>query len=102
MHFPKPKPAIVAPILGALVVFAAVSAGWPQQREPRQDQQAAPAPMWPGMMRGPMMGAMPMGDMNMNQMGDMNQMMQACVQMMNQMMSGETTAPPAQPGQGGR
>jgi len=97
MRFPKPKPAIVAPILGALVVFAAVSAGWPQQREPRQDQQAAPAP---GMMRGPMMGAMPMGDMN--QMEDMNQMMQACVQMMNQMMSGETTAPPAQPGQGGR
>lgn len=92
-----PKPAIIAPILGALVMFSAASAGWPQEREPRpgqrQDQQAAPPPMSPGMMRGPMMGAMPMGDMN--------QMMQAGAQMVNQMMSGTTTVPRA-PGPGGR
>lgn len=88
------RPAIVTVLLGPLVVFSVVSAGSAEQQEPTprqgQGQQAAPAPMWPGMMRGPMMGAMPMGDMN--------QMMQVCAQM----MSGTETAPPAQPGPGGR
>jgi hypothetical protein len=47
-----------------------------------------PGMMGPGMMRGPMT---PM-------MGDMNQMMQACTHMMNQMMG--ATPPPAQPDPG--
>ena len=79
---------------GLLIAFSAAAVGWAQPiTPPRQEQQSppgmmGPGMMGPGMMRGPMM---PM-------MGDMSQVMQACTQMMNQMMG--VTAPPAQPGPG--
>jgi hypothetical protein len=95
-----PRPALAASILGALVLVSAVSAGWSQPRGPRTDQPGVSAPMSPGMTRGPMMGAMPMGDMP--AMPDLSQMMRACMQMMNQMMSGPPATPPAQPGPEGR
>lgn len=89
------KAAIVGVALGSLVALSAVSAGWAQQQppRPRQDQQSAPGPMGPGMIGGPMMGTMPTGDMS--------QMMETCIQMMNQMGAAMSTPPP-QPGQGGR
>lgn len=94
------RPALGASMLGALVLVSAVSAGWSQPRGPRTDPPDVSAPPPPGVMRGPMMGAMPMGVMP--PMADMSQMMRACMQMMNPMMSGRPATPPAQPGPEGR
>ncbi len=87
-------------ILAALVPVVAVSAGWSQPRGPGTNQPGGSAPMSPGMMRGPVMGTMPMGVMP--TMADMSQMMRACMQMMNQIMGGLPATPPAQPGPEGR
>lgn len=76
--------ALVLTLFGVVAVWAQPSTSPPQP---------APGTMGPGMM-----GQMPMMPMA----GDMNQMMQACVQMMNQMMGGATSTLPAQPGQGNR
>jgi len=73
--------ALVLTLFGVVAVWAQPSTSPPPQ--------PAPGTMGPGMM-----GQMPMMPMA----GDMNQMMQVCVQM----MGGATPAPPAQPGQGGR
>lgn len=79
----------VAIALGLFVAVSVVAVGWAQPATPpRQEQQPAPGVPGPGMMRGPMM---PM-------MGEMTQMMQACMQLMNPMMG--TPAPPTQPGPG--
>jgi hypothetical protein len=68
-----------------LIVLSAAAVGRAQSITPPRQEQQSPGMMGPGMMRGPMMG-------------DMSQTMQACTQMMNQMMG--ATAAPAQPGPG--
>lgn len=81
----------------AVGLSLSTAVGWAQPAAPpRQDQSSSPgAPRAPMMGRGSMMG-MPMG---VPMMGDMNQMMQACLQMMNQMMAAPGPTPPApQPG----
>jgi len=83
------RPIVVAIVLGLFLAVSAVAVVWAQPATPpRQEQQSAPGMMGPGMMRGPMMPVM----------GEMTQMMQACVQIMNPMMG--TPVPPAQPGPG--
>lgn len=73
-------PRSVAVVIGLLLALVTVGAGWAQPQAPsappQQGQQSGPGMMGPGRMMGP---TMPM-------MGDMNQMVQACMQMMNQMM----------------
>lgn len=70
----------VAVVMGVLLTFTAGAVGWAQQEAPSAPSQ--PGPQSGSGMVGPgMMGGM------MPMMGDVSQMMQACMQMMNQMMS---------------
>jgi uncharacterized membrane protein YfcA len=79
----------VAAVIGVLLAFTMGAVGWAQQEAPsapsQQERQSGSGMMGAGMMGG-MMGPGTMGGM-MPMMGDVSQMMPACTQMMNQMMS---------------